>query len=168
MKSQLEKGTFPAQKEPVTSSPKKGEEGFTLIEAACALVIILIALLGVVFAFTYSVTYNAGNNSRSQALAVLQQEVEQLRAAKFTPSVTDSVLTGGTKTPKIVSSPSGAQFRIEVFVDNDPFASGIQDDAAVGSPTLKEITVTATLTNPSPGWQMAVPATIILRRVRAN
>ena len=58
----------------------EGQAGFTLIEAACALVIILIALLGVVFAFTYAVNYNAGNSSRSQALAALQQEVEQLRA----------------------------------------------------------------------------------------
>ena len=154
----------------IASPPRSvdGESGFTLIEAVCALVIILIALLGVAFAFTYSITYNAGNTSRSQALAVLQQEVEQLRAAKFTPTVTDSVLTGGTKAPKTVTSPSGAQFVIEVFVDNDPTTTGIQTDATVPSPTLKEITVTATLTNPSPGWQVALPSTIILRRVRAN
>jgi type II secretory pathway pseudopilin PulG len=147
---------------------RTGEEGFTLIEAACSLVIILIALLGVAFAFTYSVTYNAGNHSRSQALAVLQEEVEKLRAAKFTPTQTDTSLTGGVKTAKIVPSPGGAQFRIEVSVDNDPFTAGIQTEAASPNPTLKEITVTATLTNPSPGWQMAVPASIILRRVRAN
>lgn len=151
-----------------SSRSRAGEEGFTLIEAACALVIILIALLGVAFAFTYSITYNAGNHSRSQALAVLQEEVEKLRAAKFTPTRTDAILTGGVKAARVVPSPSGAQFRIDVSVDNDPLIAGIQTEAAVPDSTLKEITVSATLTNPSPGWQLAVPATIIVRRVRAN
>ena len=144
------------------------EAGFTLIEAACALVIILIALLGVVFAFTYAVNYNAGNSSRSQALAALQQEVEQLRAAKFTPTITDSVLTGGIKADRTVTNSSGNSFIIGVQVDNDPFTAGVQNDAAAPNPTLKEIRVSARLASPSPGWQTAIPAVIILRRVRAN
>src|SRR5438067_13579696 len=75
---------------PVDSdSGRDCEAGFSLIEVVCALVIILIALLGVVFAFTYAITYNAGNSSRSQCLAVLQQEVEQIRAAQFTCVFTD-------------------------------------------------------------------------------
>src|SRR5580765_2538154 len=73
------------------------ESGFTLIEVAVAMVIILVALLGVVFTFTYAIMYNMGNNSRSQALAVLQQEVEQMRAQKFTPYETDPAITGGVK-----------------------------------------------------------------------
>ena len=32
----------------------------------------------------------------------------------------------------------------------------------------KEITVTVTLENPTPGWQTALPATVVLRRARAN
>jgi type II secretory pathway pseudopilin PulG len=148
--------------------PVYGEKGFTLIEACCALVIILVALLGVAFAFTYSVTYNAGNSSRSQALAVLQQEVEQLRAAKFTPTITDSSLTGGTKAPKSVTSPGGSTFIVQVIVDNDPLTDGVQTEATTPNTTLKEITVTATLSNSSPGWQTALPATIVMRRVRAN
>ena len=148
------------------ASTPPGENGFTLIEVSMALVIILIALLGVVFTFTYVINYNAGNNSRSQALAVLQQKVEQLRAAKFTPTRTDPDLTGGTKTPEPVTSPSGAQFTISVIVDNDPFTTGVQDEMV--PTTLKEIKVTATLAAPNPGWQTAVPATIVLRRTRAN
>lgn len=142
------------------------ENGFTLIEVAFALVIILIALLGVVFTFTYVINYNAGNNVRSQALAVLQQEVEQLRSGKFTPTITDSDLTGGIKAPKAVSPPGGGQFTINVVVDNNPLVAGVQDESV--PTTLKEITVTASLAAPSPGWQTAVPAKIILRRTRAN
>jgi Tfp pilus assembly protein PilV len=150
------------------SSAFEGQGGFSLLEACCALVIILIALLGVSFAFTYAINYNAGNASRSQALAVLQQEVEQLRAAKFTPTVTDTVLTGGTKPDRNVVNPDGKTFTVQVAVDNDPFTDLVQNDAAVPNPTLKEIKVTAKLAAPSPGWQTAIPATIILRRVRAN
>lgn len=152
----------------VANKDFRDEAGFSLIEVLCALVIILIALLGVAFAFTYAINYNAGNHSRSQALAILQQEVEQMRSAKFTPTVTDSSLTGGTKPLKTVRSPAGTYFTIQVVIDNDPFTAGIQDDAAVPIPTLKEISVTTQLSSPSPGWQTAIPATIMLRRVRAN
>jgi prepilin-type N-terminal cleavage/methylation domain-containing protein len=149
-------------------SDRKGEAGFTLIEVACALVIILIALLGVVFAFTYAINYNAGNSARTQALAILQQEVEQIRAAKFTSGITDATLTGGTKAAKSVTSPAGNLFTVQIVIDNDPLTAGVQDDTAVPNPTLKEITVTTSLASPSPGWQTAIPATIVLRRVRAN
>lgn len=158
--------TSECTKQPVSDAGQQA--GFTLIEAACALVIILIALLGVVFAFTYAVNYNAGNTSRSQALAVLQQEVEQLRAAKFTPAITDSSLTGGIKADRTVTNTSGNSFVVGVQVDNDPFTSGVQNDTDAPNPTLKEIRVSARLASPSPGWQTAIPAVIILRRVRAN
>ena len=103
----------------------KGEDGFSLIEVAVAMVIVLIALLGVVTSFTYAITYNAGNNSRMQALAVLQEEVERLRSLKFTPGVTDADLAGGTKTPRTVVSPNGGTFSVRVFIDNDPAAAGL-------------------------------------------
>ena len=152
-----------------TKNPaNNGEAGFTLIEVACAMLILFIALIGVAFAFTYAINYNAGNSSRSKALAILQQELEQMRAAKFTPTLTDSSLTGGTKALRNVTLATGEQFTIQDAVDNDPFTAGVQDDTAVPSPTLKEITITVRLASPSPGWQIAVPATVILRRTRGN
>lgn len=147
---------------------KRDEEaGFSLVEATCAMIILLIALVGVATTFTYAINYNAGNNSRAQALAVLQQEVEQLRSAKFTPAPNgmDASLAGGTKTAKTISSADGRRFRIQTVVDDDPLTTGVQID---NTKTIKEISVTVTLDNPTPGWQTAVPATVILRRVRAN
>ncbi len=155
-----------------TKHGSSGEAGFTLIEVACALVVILVALLGVVFSFTYVVNYNAGNNARSQTLAVLQQQVERLRAAKFTPTITGSAsgadLRGGIQAPFLVTPiDGGASFNVQVTVDNDPFAAGIQSTEPSTS-TLKEITVTVTLSSPSPGWQTAIPAVAVLRRTRGN
>lgn len=151
-----------------TIEARTGEKGFTLVETTCAMVIILISLLGIAFSFTYAINYNAGNQSRAQALAFLQQEVEAMRAAKFTPTVTDSTLTGGVKAARTVTSPTGIQFTIQDTIDNDPFTAGVQDDTAVPNSTLKEITIVISLAAPSPGWQTAVPATVVLRRTRSN
>ncbi len=149
-----------------TPNPVKAEEGFSLVEVCVAMVIILVALLGVFFTFTYAITYNAGNNSRAQALAVLQEEVEKLRSYKFTPTITDSELQGGAKTPWTVVSPNGGTFSVTVEVDNDPFTPGLQDETTPTS--IKEIMVSVKLEHPSPGWQAAVPARVYLRRVRGN
>jgi type II secretory pathway pseudopilin PulG len=149
-------------------SMNSGESGFTLIEVSIGLVIIMVALLGVAFSLTYVINYNAGNNSRSQALAVLQQEVERMRAAKFTPTTTDPSLLGGTRADRLVASPGGSQFTVSISVDNNPLTAGIQDEAAAPNSTLKEVGISVRLASPSPGWQTAIPATIILRRVRAN
>ena len=148
------------------SGPTSSQKGFSLVEVCVAMVIILVALLGVFFTFTYAITYNAGNNSRAQALAVLQEEVEKLRSYKFTPTVTDTQLQGGAKTPFQVVSPNGGTFSVTIIVDNDPFTAGVQDETTPTS--MKEIEVRVKLDRPSPGWQAAVPATVFLRRVRSN
>jgi prepilin-type N-terminal cleavage/methylation domain-containing protein len=63
------------------------EKGFTLIEMVIALVILFIAVMGVFAAVTWATRYNRGNSQRSQALSVMQREIEFLRSAKFTPAV---------------------------------------------------------------------------------
>lgn len=144
-----------------------GESGFSLVEVIIALLVFLIVLLGVFGTFVYAINYNAGNNARSQALTVLQQEAELIRSAKFTPTFTDYTdpdLTGGTKTPKSASSEDGNKFRVQVVVDDDPFTDELVNNAT----TIKEISITVTLESPTPGWQTAVPATLIMRRVRGN
>lgn len=143
----------------------KEQKGFSLMEAVMAVVILLITLLGVFSVFTYAVIYNTGNNIRSQALSVLQREIELLRSAKFTPALTDSTITGGVKAAKNVTSADGTSYKVEVTVDDDPNTAGIQTDL---TKTIKEITLTVTPTNKVSGWQTAVATTVTLRRVRGN
>jgi prepilin-type N-terminal cleavage/methylation domain-containing protein len=154
------------------------EAGFSLIEVVIAMVIILVALLGVFVTFTYAISYNAGNNSRAQAVAILQREVELLRSAKFTPSVRDSVtsgtpdngsrdITGGVKTARNTTSADGNRFIVETKIDNDPSTEAI-DSGNEDTTTIKQITVSVKLANPTPGWQTSVPITVVLRRVRSN
>jgi len=160
------------------------QDGFSLIETIIALFIITIALLGILQTINYSVVYNAGNASRAQALATLQQEVERLRAAKFTPSGVDSAslpgtglcrtdaqrdITGGKKTPCTIESPNGGRFLISTWVDDDPFLNNAPDVPDIVPTTrIKEITVEVRLEAPTPGWQMAIPARVVLRRTIGN
>ena len=177
---------------------KKAAAGFSLIEVVIALVIIMIALLGVVATFGYTIVYNAGNKSRAQALSILQEEVERYRAAKFnagsppdnfTPGDPDDGrrdITGGIKPQRVVTAENGYVFLVNVTVDDDPFepnpevdeipqpqeedngytCTTPQDD--VVDCTIKEVTITVTLAAPTPGWQIANPATAVFRRVRGN
>jgi prepilin-type N-terminal cleavage/methylation domain-containing protein len=149
------------------ASAKKNtrQDGFSLIEVCIAMVVFLIAILGVFVSFVYAVNYNSGNSSRAQALALLQQKVEQMRSATFVPTATDSALVGGTKASEPVTGADGHKYRFQVVVDDDPFAPGINIDP---TSRFKEISVTVTLEAPTPGWQSSVPATVILRRVRGN
>lgn len=144
-----------------------GEAGFSLVEVTIAMVILLVVLLGVFVTFTYAINYNAGNNSRAQALAVLQQQVEDVRSKKFTPEITDPLLIGGTRARQIVTSGDLGSYRVDIAVDNDLVTPAIQSTNE-STTTLKEVSVTVALDSPTPGWQTSLPATVILRRVRAN
>ncbi len=141
------------------------EKGFSLIEVVIALTILLIALLGVLTTITYAITYNTGNSLRSQSLAVMQQQIEILQSAKYNPTVTDQILSGGLKSPAVVKSADGNIFRVEIAVDDNPFAAGVQTDSAK---TLKEISIVVTPETSVGGWQNSAAAKVTIRRVRGN
>jgi prepilin-type N-terminal cleavage/methylation domain-containing protein len=163
-----------------TNRSNERQGGFSLIEVMVAFIIILVAMLGVVQAFTYAIVYNAGNKTRAKALAVMQQEVEALRSKKFTPAFTDASLAGGTIS-KTVTTPDGFSFRVTDQIDDEPLVAGVQDDTYVcltpqGATidcSIKEITITVQSApgySPQGGsnWQSAPPAVTVLRRTRGN
>src|SRR5690606_20896760 len=135
------------------------DDGFSLIETIIAMFIIMIAMLGTLQAINYSVTYNAGNATRAQNLAILQQEAERLRAAKFTPSGVDNAalpgdgtcrtdaqrdITGGAKTPCTVSAPNGGNFIIRTWIDDNPYNEPGTYDVDPNT-RIKEITIEVAL-----------------------
>lgn len=171
-------------KDKITPEIAQGIKGFSLIETIIAMVVITVALLGGLQTINYAVLYNAGNASRSQALAILQQEVERLRAAKFTPAGVDSAalpgdgncrsdaqrdITGGKKTPCVIDSPNGGKFLVTTWIDDNPFLDNAVDTPDIDATSrIKEITVEVKLQSPSPGWQVATPARVVLRRTIGN
>ena len=164
------------------SETAERQSGFTLIEAVIALVILMIVVTGVFAAFTYAATLNTGNSRRSQALSVMQKEVELLRSAKFvleanggadsyTPvDCTDPRrnLTGtpdGTPRTLICPAIDGMSYLIETEIDDDPFTDGQQVDA---TKHLKEIRLTVTQPARPGSWETAYVTRAIFRRVRSN
>ncbi|MEQ1762446.1 MAG: type II secretion system protein [Pyrinomonadaceae bacterium] len=170
------------------------ERGFTLIEVVISMVILLVVVLGALSMLALSITYNSGNKARAQATAVMQQEIERYRSAKFNSTSTDSYensaspnlcrttgmrdLRGREKSECIViaNDGSGRTFTVGSSVDNEPLVHGIQVESYVcQSPqgaaipcTVKDITVEVRLAEPNPGWQVSSPAKAVVRRVRGN
>jgi type IV pilus assembly protein PilV len=143
------------------------ESGFSLLEVIVAMLIMTILLLGTLTVFTYTVQYNRGNNLRSQALTVLQQESEIYRSSKFTSAMTDSALLGGNKPTKNVNSADGTPFTVITTVDNDPSTDGVQS-ANDTTCTLKEVKIFVSPKNMEAPWQTAIITDVTIQRVRGN
>lgn len=168
------------------------QRGFTLVEMIIALVILLIAVMGVFAAITYATRYNRGNSQRSQALAVMQREVELLRSAKFTPTVVSNSttptptcattddgsrdITGGDKPEQVRCGVDGTRYIVKTKIDDDPAVDGIQVYPGPSPvPMLKEIEITVTPVSPEGQtkagqntWVLGNPVRVVFRRVRAN
>jgi prepilin-type N-terminal cleavage/methylation domain-containing protein len=176
------------------TTQRHGQDGFTLIEVIISMVILLIVVLGAFSMLVAAINLNAGNKARSQATAVLQQEVERYRSAKFNSTTTDSLespispdlcrldglrdLRGRERSECLViaNDGSGRTYTVSSVVDNQPSVHDIQTESySCKSPqdvvipcTIKEITIEVHLAEPNPGWQTAVPVRAIFRRVRGN
>ena len=135
-----------------TAESSATERGFTLIETSIALVILMVAGLGVASLFTYSIQYNSGGNDRALAISIAQQQIEQFRTVPFTDPIL-AVSAATALNPDTVSN--GRTYRVTKTV------AGSNNDAG-GNPTLKTITIR--VDPQSPGWA-GFP--VILRTVRS-
>lgn len=152
-----------------------GERGFTLIETAIALVIMLVMALGAASLFAYSVYNNSGGSDRAQTLAIAQQALERLRNAKFSLSGTDAILAAGIKPPQIVQrgvlNPQAGQdlnaraYRINTTIDDNPSTTAVNVDP---TSTLKSITVTVTPIGAGQKWATGNGAAVTIMTLRAK
>lgn len=83
-----------------TPARRRQEKGFTLIETAAALLVMMIGGLGICAVFTYAIKNNTGSRDRAAAIAVAQQEMERFRQVTYL----DPLLTAGAATTKTVTS----------------------------------------------------------------
>lgn len=167
--------------ETVMPHKPRTEAGFSLVEVVIALLILMISVLGVFGVFAYAITLNSGNSNRSQALSILQKEVELLRSAKFTPAVVSNAttatatcastdngsrdVTGGVKAVQQRCGADGTLYRVETTIDDDPFTTGTQVDT---TQTMKDITLSVTPIGTNGTWITANRTSVVFRRVRAN
>lgn len=118
---------------------RQGARGFTLIETAIAMLVMMIALLGLSALFIYGINYNSGAQVRTVAMAVAQQRMERLREAAFDEVVSSSE-------PNVTSA--GYSFSVNTTV------------AASGN--LRTVTVTVTPKAGSP-WAK-LPVVLVTQR----
>ena len=140
--------------------------GFTLIEVIVAAGLMIILCIGTLTVFTHAIKINQGNNLRSQAQSVLQQEAEYYRSLRFVPVGSDAGLNAGTPTRPNRTSSDGTVFTISVTITNKPLVTGVAStDATV---TLKEIQITAAPLVARTGWLSNLGTNMTIQRVRAN
>lgn len=118
---------------------KKGERGFTLIETTISMVVMMIAGLAVSSLFVFSVQNNVGGGERALAMAVAQQQLEQLRSVAYE----DTTLSVGTTTSTVTTG--GRDYSVAKTI-----ALETNDDTS--SKALKKITLVVT---PLDGAQQA-------------
>jgi len=118
-----------------TQTPKhkstNGERGFTLIETSIASLVMLVGALACSSLFVFSVQNNIGGSERALAMAVAQQQLEQIRSVKYT----DSTLNADTTTTTVRNGERNytVQRAVVSLTNNDGTAQN-----------LKRITITVT------------------------
>ena len=128
----------------------RSQRGFTLMETAISLVIMMIVGLGVASLFAYATKANANADDRELAMAVAQKRMEWLRTIPFTMQtrgVAYSYPNGGlaaTATSGVAETVTnaGRSYTVQTIIQDLNFVPTGKPDA--GAPTLKRIQITVT------------------------
>lgn len=115
--------------------PQRQERGFTLIETATAMLVMMIGGLGICAVFTYAIKNNTGSRDRAAAIAVAQQQMEKFRSLTFT----DAALTAATSTTTVENA--GRTYTLKTTITNT-------------TSSLKTITIEATPLLSSDPWAL--------------
>jgi prepilin-type N-terminal cleavage/methylation domain-containing protein len=114
-----------------TTKSTNGERGFTLIETTIASLVMLVGALACSSLFVFSLQNNVGGSERALAMAVAQQQLEQIRSVAYL----DSTLNDGTTTSTVTNGERNYTVQRTVVSETN------SDGAAKN---LKRITVTVT------------------------
>lgn len=97
----------------VTHRRNSNEKGFTLVETATALLVMMIGGLGICAVVAYAIKNNTGSRDRAAALAVAQQQMERYRQVTFV----DPLLTAQAATTQTVNS-AGRDYSVTTTITN--------------------------------------------------
>src|SRR5688572_20887975 len=121
------------------TADQKNQRGFTLIETTIASLVMLVGALAVSSLFVFSTQNNVGGSERALAMAVAQQQLEQIRSVGYE----DSTLTSGTQTFTVKNGQRS--YSVQRVVADEKNA----DNSLKG---LKKITITVTPSSTSANW----------------
>jgi Tfp pilus assembly protein PilV len=142
------------------------QSGFTLLEAAIALVILMVIGLGVASLFTYSISANSKADDRELAMAIAQKRMEWLRTIPFTTQtrgVAYSYPDGGlaaTATAGVSETVTnaGRSYAVNTIISDLNFVPSGQPDA--GACTLKRIQVSVTPATATTNFETVIVYTL--------
>lgn len=116
---------------PRKTQATRNQGGFTIIETTIASLVMLVGALAVSSLFVFSTQNNVGGGERALAMAVAQQQLEQLRSVSYE----DTALTAATTNSTVRSG--NRNYTVERVI-----ADETNDDNSLKQ--LKRITITVT------------------------
>ena len=134
------------------ASQRYHENGFTLLETAISLVIMMIVGLGAASLFAYATKNNAGANDRELAMAVAQQRLEWLKNMPFTTTTRNLAYSypngglGATGGGSVVETTvaGGRTYTVTTVIQDTATVPAGEPDA--NQPIVKTISITVTPT----------------------
>lgn len=130
--------------------------GFSLIETIIAMLVLMVAALGVASLFVYAANNNSGGVSRTVALTVAQHRLELMRNLPFDSAQLTATPAGGT-TQTVTRS--GGTFQVVTTIVNGPGSAPLLATVV----KRKTITVTVTPLGRGAGYS-AAPITLVTTR----
>lgn len=122
----------------------KSQKGFTLIETAISLVIMMVVCLGAASLFAYATKANSFANEREIAMGIAQKRMEYFRTVPFSTTNRDlAVASGGLGATNGVNDTitnAGRTFVVTTKIEDVATVPAGKPDA--GEPVLKRITIT--------------------------
>ena len=126
------------------------QKGFTLLESAIALVVLMIIGLGIASLFTYAISANVRADDRELAMAIAQKRMEWLRTIAFTTqtrNVAYAFPDGGlqataTEGVSETVTNAGRSYSVTTVIQDLGFVPVGDHDA--GAPTVKRIQISVT------------------------
>ena len=134
-----------------TKTPKtqntKDQRGFTLIETTIASLVMMVGALAVSSLFVFSTQNNVGGGERALAMAVAQQQLEQIRSVNYE----DATLIAETRTFTVRNGQRNYTVQREVAEEKNPDNTEKE---------LKRITITVTPEVAGANW-MRTPVVLV-------
>lgn len=132
------------------NSHRRQEAGFTLLEAAISLVILMIVGVGVASLFAWAIKANSNANDRELSLAIAQKRMEWLRTIPFTTQTRHlafSFPNGGlaaTNSNGVTETltNAGRSYQVNTIIQDVSVVPAGKPDA--GEPTVKSIQISVT------------------------
>ena len=126
------------------------QSGFSRVETSIALLVMMVGALACSSLFVFSLQNNVGGGERALAMAVAQQQLEEIRSVTFE----DTTLTAGTTTATVSSG--GRNYTVERTVADETNSDNTPKK-------LKRITITVTPQTAGPDW-MRTPVVLVSQR----